>query len=125
GSSSDAILLESLEVSPDPPAPGKNLTITAKGRAAQRIEDGAYADVIVKMGLIKLLTKKFDVCKEAENAQASIQCPVDEGAYEVVHTVALPREIPPAKFNVQVRGYTADDENMLCLDLIADFRRLS
>jgi len=28
-------------------------------------QDGAYADVTVKLGLVKLLQKRFDVCEEA------------------------------------------------------------
>ena len=28
-------------------------------------QEGAYADVVVKLGLVKLLTKRFDVCEEA------------------------------------------------------------
>lgn len=28
-------------------------------------QEGAYADVTVKMGLVKLLTKTFDICDEA------------------------------------------------------------
>jgi len=28
-------------------------------------QEGAYADVLVKLGLIKLLQKKFDVCETA------------------------------------------------------------
>lgn len=77
-----------------------------------RLQEGAYADVSVKLGLIKILQKQFDLCEEAyvsvifavsemltlsylrRNANTTVQCPVQEGNYEVVHTVALPKEIP-------------------------------
>ncbi|KAF9240851.1 hypothetical protein BU15DRAFT_61182 [Melanogaster broomeanus] len=94
GAPSDAIEVKSLSVSPDPPQAGEDLTVTVSATAFKTIEDGATADVVVKLGLIKLLTKSFDVCEEAR-----------EGDYVVVQTVALPKEIPPAKFNVEVRGY--------------------
>ncbi|KAJ8596954.1 hypothetical protein M405DRAFT_804559 [Rhizopogon salebrosus TDB-379] len=123
GFPTDAIQLQSISLSPDPPKPGEDLTVTAVGLAQEVIEDGAYADVVVKLGLIKLLTKRFDVCEEARAANASIQCPVEEGKYTVVQTVALPKEIPQAKFTVAVRGYTASDDDMLCLDLKVDFMR--
>ena len=29
------------------------------------MQEGAYADVVVKLGRIKLLQKRFDVCEEA------------------------------------------------------------
>lgn len=101
--------LKSITVSPDPPVPGKNLTVNVEADVLETIEvslqkdcftafarspsyllliatdpqvrlppalfgfcgsiadfqEGAYADVTVKLGLIKLLQKTFDVCEEA------------------------------------------------------------
>jgi hypothetical protein len=121
GNPSDVIQLKSLTVSPDPPQPGQDLTINASGYVSETIQEGSYADVTVKLGLVKLLTKKFDVCDEARNANADIQCPVDPGEYTISQTVQLPKEIPKAKFVVQVRAYTDDDADMLCLNLLVDF----
>ncbi len=73
------------------------------------------------------------------NANATIQCPVEKGTHKVVQIVTLPKEIPPgtfvlyslqeqkltlisAQFKVEIRGYTADDDDLLCLDLSIDFR---
>jgi hypothetical protein len=84
-------------------------------------KDGAYADVSVKLGLIKILQKQFDLCEEAyvfvifavsemltpsflrRNANTSVQCPVERGAYEVVHSVALPKEIPQGQLSFDTR----------------------
>lgn len=69
-------------------------------------------DVTVKLGLIKLIHKQFDVCEEAcvssfalltsesdtarrRKSDVDIQCPVAKGPYNVSQTVALPKEIPP------------------------------
>ncbi|KAF5390291.1 hypothetical protein D9757_002856 [Collybiopsis confluens] len=95
GLETDPLRIRDIQISPDPPAPGKPLTVNVTATANERIEEGAYVDVTVKLGLIKLLTKQFDVCEEARNANASVQCPVDQGAYNVAQTVDLPREIPP------------------------------
>lgn len=38
GLDTDAIQLESIEVSPDPPQPGKDLTVKVIGSAKERIE---------------------------------------------------------------------------------------
>ncbi|KAF7318692.1 ML domain-containing protein [Mycena chlorophos] len=122
GLDTDMVQLESFRISPDPPVPGQNLTVNVVGIAREPIKNGAYADVTVKLGLVKLPPKRFDVCEEAKNAKAEIQCPVEPGRYEVEQTVTLPKEIPPAKFVVTVRGYGAEDQDMLCLDLVADFR---
>ncbi|PWN44447.1 hypothetical protein IE81DRAFT_272865, partial [Ceraceosorus guamensis] len=117
GEETDAVEVKSIEVTPDPPKPGQNLTVTASGIVKSRIEAGTYADVVVKLGLIKLLTRRFDVCEEAKKNDAEVQCPVEAGEYKITQTVALPREIPPAKFNVHVNGATQDEQNLLCLDL--------
>ncbi|KAF7966634.1 hypothetical protein HWV62_37591 [Athelia sp. TMB] len=139
GSPTDPIQIQSIEVSPDPPQPGKDLTVKVKATVLERIEEGAWVDVTVKLGLIKILHKQFDLCEEARNAHASIQCPAEPGDYEVSQTVTLPKEIPPgtllslsglqslvtplllAKFNIDVRGYTVDDDDLVCLRLKADF----
>ncbi|KIR68442.1 phosphatidylglycerol/phosphatidylinositol transfer protein [Cryptococcus bacillisporus CA1280] len=123
GLATDAVQIKSITVSPDPPVPGKNLTVNVKADVLTTIEEGAYADVTVKLGLIKLLHKEFDLCDEARNANATVQCPVKPGPYSVSQMVELPEEIPKAKFAVMVRGYTVEDEDMLCLDLFVDFMK--
>ncbi|KAJ2914859.1 hypothetical protein MD484_g5551, partial [Candolleomyces efflorescens] len=123
GDPSWPVQIESIQVSPDPPQPGQDLTVTVKAQVLERIEEGASADVTVKLGLVKLLEKTFDVCDEARNANATVQCPVEVGPYVVEQTVALPKEIPRAKFVVDVNGYTADEDEMLCLKLSVDFMK--
>ncbi|KAI0348481.1 hypothetical protein BDW22DRAFT_1350698 [Trametopsis cervina] len=123
GSPSDPVHIKSIDISPDPPVPGEDLTVKVIGEATSTVEDGAYADVTVKVGVIKILQKEFDLCEEARNADADIECPVEKGTHEVVHTVTLPKEIPPAPFKVAVRGFTVDDEPLVCLNLQIDFRK--
>ncbi|OBZ80004.1 Phosphatidylglycerol/phosphatidylinositol transfer protein [Grifola frondosa] len=123
GHPSDPVHIETIDISPDPPQPGKDLTVTVTGVATEPIEEGAYADVTVKVGLIQLLKKEFDVCEEARTANASIQCPVEKGTHKVIQTVALPKEIPPAPFAVNIRAFTVDDDDMACLDIKIDFRK--
>jgi len=83
GTPDDVIQIESIQVTPDPPQPGKDLTVRVVGVASEIIQassnpsfslrrlltrlmqEGAYADVTVKLGLVKLLRKRFDVCEEA------------------------------------------------------------
>lgn len=81
--------------------------------------------------------RQFDICEEARNNKAEVQCPVEPGEYDITQTVELPREIPPAKFNVHVVALAApedkeggDDggeepepEQLTCLDISIDFRK--
>ncbi|KAI0788564.1 ML domain-containing protein [Abortiporus biennis] len=114
--------IKDISISPDPPKPGEPMTVTVLGEADDLVEDGAYAEVAVKVGVIKILQKEFDLCEEARTANTSIQCPVEKGIYEVIHTVDLPKEIPPAIFSVDVNGYTDEDDDLICLKLRIDFR---
>jgi hypothetical protein len=65
GLATDPIQIKSIKVSPDPPQPGQNLTVEVEADVINKIDEGAYADVTVKLGLVKLLQKQFDVCEEA------------------------------------------------------------
>ncbi|PWN30514.1 hypothetical protein BDZ90DRAFT_207574, partial [Jaminaea rosea] len=102
GQPDDVVEVKSIDVSPDPPVPGKNMTVKARGVVKRTIKEGSIADVNVKIGVIRLLHRQFDICEEARNNKAEVQCPVEPGEYDITQTVELPREIPPAKFNVHV-----------------------
>jgi len=123
GAPTDVIEVKSIELSPDPPVPGQDLTVTASGYVKDTIEWGAYADVTVKIGLIKLLHKQYDICEEAQSINATVRCPVERDNYVVTQTVALPKEIPKAKFTIQVRAYTKDEQSLLCLNIVIDFMK--
>ena len=118
-----AIQVNSIDVTPDPPKPGQNLTVNASGIVKSTVDKGTYVDVVVKIGLIRLLSKRFDVCELAEENDAEIKCPIAPGTYNLTQVVALPREIPPAKFNVHVTGQTQEEKPLLCLDLSINFGR--
>ncbi|SCV70227.1 BQ2448_1621 [Microbotryum intermedium] len=121
GSPDDAIEIESIAISPDPPVPGKDLTIYASGKVKTLITHGSYANVVVKLGLIKLLSKRFDVCDELDNANLTLQCPIDPDTYKIKQTVALPAEIPRAKFVVHSEVFTQEHEPAACVDLWINF----
>ncbi|CEG68622.1 hypothetical protein RMATCC62417_04845 [Rhizopus microsporus] len=116
--------LESIKVLPEYVKPGENVTVIVKGIATERIEDGAYADVTVKVGLVKLLHKQFDICEELKNNRdnVNIQCPIEKGPIEIKATAALPKEIPRAKFVVAARAFTENDDDLACVNLSVDFR---
>ncbi|KAF9450324.1 hypothetical protein P691DRAFT_665572, partial [Macrolepiota fuliginosa MF-IS2] len=121
GSDTDPLQIKSITSIPDSPQRGKNLTVKVQATVAEPIEHGAYADVVVQVGAVKLLQKKFDICEEACKSNLTVQCPVATGDYEMEHTVTLPMEIPPAIFTVAVMGYTAEDDDLLCASFKVNF----
>ncbi|KAG1057750.1 hypothetical protein G6F43_000430 [Rhizopus delemar] len=116
---------ESVDVNPNPLEPGDQVNITIVGTLLETVEDGAYADVTVKLGLVKLLRKTFDICEELEKHkdEVDIQCPIEKGNFKLVQSIKLPREIPRGKFTVLASAYTVNDESLANVKIIADFRK--
>src|SRR5271155_304724 len=56
----DLVTIKYIDLSPNPPLAGHNLTVEGEGRLKTRIEEGAYAQFEVKYGFIKLLTGTAD-----------------------------------------------------------------
>ncbi|KAL1925639.1 uncharacterized protein VTP21DRAFT_522 [Calcarisporiella thermophila] len=111
--------IDYIKFSPNPPERGKPLTILGKGNLTENIKEGAYVDLVVKYGLIKLLQQQMDLCEEAE--KIGYQCPLQRGELQVEHTETLPKEIPPGKYTVNIRAFTTDKRPIACVDAIATF----
>jgi hypothetical protein len=79
----------------------------------------------VKLGLIKLLQKQFDICEEAYVQLPVLESEADESVPTPTLLYNVPSSLRIAKFSVAVRGYTDEDADMLCLDLYVDFVSLS
>lgn len=68
------------------------LSIEAKGNFTHKVEDGAYINLSVKYGLIRIINQKTDLCEQMKNIDEP--CPL-EGVKSVTKDVELPKEIPP------------------------------
>lgn len=111
--------LQSLIIDPNPPIRGENLTFVAKGILSQDIEDGAYVEVDVRYGFIKLLHQTFDLCEEI--TKVDMECPITKGEQVIKKMVEIPAEVPPGKYIVNARAYTKDDIFITCLSAMVEF----
>ncbi|MGW7313906.1 ML domain-containing protein [Streptomyces sp. NPDC054854] len=136
GTPEDALQIESVSATPDPPKPGSSLRFDIKATAQGKITEGAYVDVTVKLGLIKLLHKQYDLFQllkgDTSNGwtltrtTGSSSDPIEPGSADLVFAWdAFPREIPPAKFTIALRAYTVDDNDLFALDFKLDFMKPS
>lgn len=108
--------VRSVELLPNPPKRGANLTIKANGEVLTSVEQGAYVDVEVRLGYIKLITQRFDLCEVlSENDIGGLECPVQPGLYDLSKIVQIPAEVPPGRYTVLGRAYTADDKLLTCI----------
>ncbi|KAF8194787.1 hypothetical protein K438DRAFT_1587656 [Mycena galopus ATCC 62051] len=113
----NAVRLDSLTLSPDAANDGK-LALTWKGEALQTIKRGAYAKIVIKYGLIQLLSTTADMCE-----QDGITCPFETGDFEITQTTSYTEKTSPGTYNVLIDGYTDDDESVLCVKIQANFPR--
>jgi len=117
----DIATILSVDLSPNPPSAGTTLVIKAKGKVSEDIIEGAYALIVVKYGIIKLLTTKADLCEQVKNVD--LECPIEKGLLVIEKSVDLPNEIPPGKYNVVADVYTVDDKPITCLTATVTFSR--
>lgn len=59
----------------------------------EQVDDGAYAVLEVKWGLVKILTLTEDLCEQLENFGQS--CPLEKGNHTLIREIELPQRIPP------------------------------
>lgn len=111
------LTIDFVDLTPNPPLPGKTLTIKAAGNFTAEVAEGAYINLSVKYGLITLLRQQADLCEQMKNVDE--ECPLD-GEKVLTKDVELPSRIPPGSYSVLADVYTKDDEKITCL--IADVR---
>lgn len=119
--SEDKVRINSVDISPNPPLPGKSLIIHATGEVLGEIRNGAYAKVIVKYGLIQLLSTTIDLCSKL--LEVGLSCPLESGAVNITKEVKLPLSIPPGTYNLFADAYDEDDERLTCLKASVTFAR--
>ncbi|KAK3840199.1 MAG: putative phosphatidylglycerol/phosphatidylinositol transfer protein [Linnemannia elongata] len=119
GTEDDILKLVSYSLNPNPPLKGEVLVIDAEGVLKEDVVEGAKINLIVKVGLIKLLTKELDFCEES--AKIDKPCPLKKGQQFLHHEVELPKEIPPGKYFVNVKVRNPDDKQVTCLNARANF----
>lgn len=111
--------LERVDILPNPPLKGQNLTFTATGTISGDIKKGAYVDVDVRYGFIKLIHQTYDLCEEI--TKVDLECPIKKGLQKIQKTVEIPNEVPPGRYVVYARAYTKDDVFITCLTTTIDF----
>ncbi|CCG20700.1 Npc2 protein [Candida orthopsilosis Co 90-125] len=118
-STKQLLTLDEITISPNPPEAGANLTFTAKGTIDKTITDGAYVEVDVRYGFIKLIHQTYDICKEI--TKVDLECPIEKGKQVITKEVEIPEEVPPGKYLVTARAFTKDDEYITCLTATIEF----
>jgi len=117
----DILVIEQVNLTPNPPLKGQTLTIEAVGTLLEDVAEGAYVVLQVKYGLIRLVNTEADLCEQVSNVDLS--CPIHKGKTTIVKDVQLPKEIPPGTYTVFADAYTARPESkkIICLEATVTF----
>jgi len=111
--------IDYVNLSPNPPIPGQNLTITASGTFSKDVEPGATVALVVKYGLITIVRTVADLCDQIGNVDLS--CPLKKGPMNATKEVAIPKQVPKGKYTVTADVMTQDEEKVTCLNAVVFF----
>jgi len=120
----DLLEIEHVNLYPNPPIPGQNLTIEAVGTFKKQIEEGAIVNLEVKYGFITLIKTQADACEQVGNVDLS--CPIEKGKTTVTKQVAIPAQVPAGKYAIFAEVWTsaeADKERITCLTAAVTFSK--
>lgn len=118
GQDGDILKIDSLDISPDPPQRGQDLTVLLTGTLSQDVVKGSKAQVKVKLGFIQLLDQQFDLCEKSSTVD--MDCPIRKGPIEINKSFAIPNELPKGRYNLHVETTNADGSRIACVQ--AQFR---
>ncbi|KAF2877584.1 phosphatidylglycerol/phosphatidylinositol transfer protein precursor [Massariosphaeria phaeospora] len=113
--------IEKVDLSPNPPEPGKTLTIKASGNLKEEIGEGSKIHLQVKYGLITLINQDADLCDTVK--KADLECPLKKGDMSLSKDVDLPSQIPPGKYTVMADVTNKDGDRITCLTATVTFHR--
>ncbi|KAI1379292.1 phosphatidylinositol/phosphatidylglycerol transfer protein [Hypoxylon crocopeplum] len=117
--SNDIIKIESVDLLPNPPESGTELVIRATGTVFETIVDGAVVNLVVKYGLIRLISTQADLCEQIENVD--LKCPIEKGVLSITKAVEIPKEVPPGTYNVYAEVISVDEKPITCLQATVKF----
>ena len=117
GADTDDFQISELNVSPDPPVMGQNVTVSAAGTLKTDITGGSvtlevYLHTFV--GKIRVVNKKENICQSVGSIPNP--CPIKAGPYSKTITEMVPHEkIPSGTYSGQVRGDDQDGKQIACI----------
>jgi len=111
--------IEYINLTPNPPVPGMNLTITAGGTVSKEIDTGKV-HVKVVWNYVALINRELDLCESVK--EVNLTCPLKTRFLNITKEVEIPKAVPPGKYVVTADVYMNDPkEEITCLEGIMTF----
>jgi len=118
---SDLLIIDHVNLDPETPVAGATLAIEAVGTFLEDVEEGAYVDLQVKYGLIRLVNTRASLCEQITNVD--LECPIKKGKTTITKDVKIPMEIPSGKYTVVADAYTEDGRKLTCITATVTFSK--
>ncbi|TQS34927.1 hypothetical protein Golomagni_04670 [Golovinomyces magnicellulatus] len=99
---------------------GQTLSFDLVGQLLEDVREGAYIIVTIKLGVIQILRKTFDLCENA--SRANVTCPIEKGPIKFHSEIEIPETVPPAEFHLEAVVYSNYDEDIFCLRSTINFK---
>ncbi|CAG9945329.1 unnamed protein product [Clonostachys rosea f. rosea IK726] len=115
----DLVQVQLLSTDPNPVKAGRQVSVKATLDVEQTITDGSYVKVVIKYGLIQLISTTADLCEQVSNA--GIKCPIEAGKHQISFQADMPAVIPPGTYNVFADAYGEDDQHLTCMRATVNF----
>ncbi|KAM5432415.1 Phosphatidylglycerol/phosphatidylinositol transfer protein [Microsporum ferrugineum] len=116
----DILTIERVDLTPNPPIPGKPLKIKASGIFSKPVEKGATVQLQVTYGFLQLINENMDLCDQT--GKVGLDCPLEKGKTVLSKTVDIPSQVPPGKYIVRADVQTANKEPVTCLTATVSFK---
>ncbi|KAI8801826.1 putative Phosphatidylglycerol/phosphatidylinositol transfer protein [Cladochytrium replicatum] len=107
-------ILDALNLNPDPPVRGQQLSFEVRGTVKREVVNGTYVDIKVKYGIIQLYSGRLDFCEQM--ATLGEECPFKEGEVVVAKSADIPGWVFPGTYTIHSEAYTPDGTLITCLD---------
>ncbi|KAJ0109045.1 hypothetical protein N8I77_001739 [Diaporthe amygdali] len=112
--SRDIAEINQIDLIPNPPVKGQDLTVLAAGTLHDAIEKGTAVDIKVKFIGSVVYHHRFDVCDELEKMGQS--CPLPAGPVYFNETFPIIKKIPHGNFFVHADAWSGNGAAVTCFD---------
>ena len=114
GTSADGGTINNVTISPNPPAKGQNLTVTASFTLKHQVTAGNVA-IVIKYSFITVLNKNEPVCDLAKDA--GHPCPIAASTITVTQSAEIPSAAPGGHYTGSIIATDQNGDRLFCIDL--------
>lgn len=102
--------IKSIDVTPYPPVPGKDLTIVVHGSSDETIESASFDASVTIMG-VPIFSLKGDACKLDESV---FKCPHPAGPIALKKVISLPSIAPAGTYGISLSSKDQNGDDLVC-----------